>query len=122
MKNNPFYDPYRVLNAVYVDGARLKQALADTPVDESQRARTVKTAYGVLERDGYLSLCIRTFAPKSPKQSARLILKISLYWLLYLNKPKYAVTDFAVDLCKRLGKGGMAGFINAFLHAFDGEK
>ncbi|MCI8343107.1 MAG: hypothetical protein HFE25_01445 [Clostridia bacterium] len=122
MKNNPFYDPYRVLNAVYADGARLKQALADTPVDESQRARTVKTAYGVLERDGYLSLCIRTFAPKSPKQSARLILKISLYWLLYLNKPKYAVTDFAVDLCKRLGKGGMAGFINAFLRAFDGGK
>lgn len=122
MKTNPFYDPYRILGKVYGEGAHLKQALADTPIEELQRARTVKTAYGVLEHDGYLSLCIRTFASKSPKQSARILLKISLYWLLYLDKPRYMVTDTAVDLCKRLGKGGMAGFVNAFLRSFDADK
>lgn len=100
----------------------MKQALADTPIEELNRARTVKTVYGVLEEDSYLSLCIRTFAPKSPKQSARILLKISLYWLLFLQKPKYMVTDTAVDLCKRLGKSGMAGFINAFLRNFQQEK
>lgn len=119
---NPFYDPYRILTRVYAEGAHLKIALAEEPIEEINRARTVKTVYGVLENDGYLSHCIRTFAPKNPKQSARILLKISLYWLAVLKKPRYMVTDTAVDLCKKLGKGGMAGFINAFLRAFDEQK
>lgn len=122
MKTNPFYDPYRVLSKVYAEGAHLKIALSETDIEELNRARTVKTVYGVLENDAYLSLCIKTFAPKNPKQSARILLKISLYWLLFLGKPKYMVTDTAVDLCKRLGKAGMAGFLNAFLRAFDADK
>lgn len=119
---NPFYDPFRVLTKVYAEGARLKLALADTDIEELHRARTVKTAYGVLEHDAYLTLCVKTFAPKSPKQAVRILLKIALYWLVFLQKPRYTVTDLAVDLCKKLGKGGMAGFVNAFLRAFDAEK
>lgn len=119
---NPFYDPYRVLMKIYGDGAHLKIALAETDLEEANRARTVKTVYGVLEKDAYLSLCIRTFAPKSPKQSVRVLLKIALYWLIELQKPKYTVTDLAVELLKMLGKGGMAGFVNAFLRNFDETK
>lgn len=119
---NPFYDPYRILTRVYAEGAHLKIALSEEPIEELNRARTVKTVYGVLENDGYFSHCIRTFAPKNPKQSARILLKISLYWLTVLKKPRYMVTDTAVDLCKKLGKGGMAGFLNAFLRAFDESK
>lgn len=122
MKTNPFYDPYCVLNRVYSEGAHLKIALAETALEELNRTRTVKTVYGVLENDGYLSLCIRTFTQKNPKQYARILLKIALYWLIFLKKPRYMVTDTAVDLCKRMGKGGMAGFFNAFLRAFDQEK
>ncbi len=122
MKTNPFYDPYQILNKIYGEGAHLKIALSDTPIEELHRARTVKTVYGVLEEDGYLSLCVKTFAPKNPKQSVRILLKIALYWLVFLQKPKYMVTDTAVDLLKRLGKGGMAGFVNAFLRNFDQTK
>lgn len=111
-----------VLTKIYADGAHLKIALADTRLDEINRARTVKTVYGVLENDAYLSLCIRTFAPKNPKQAARILLKISLYWLIYLKKPRYMVTDNAVGLCKKLGKSGMAGFVNAFLRSFREEE
>ena len=119
MKTNPFYDPYLILSKVYGEGAHLKQALSDTPIEELNRARTVRTVYGVLEEDGYLSLCIRTFAPKAPKLAVRIVLKIALCWLLFLKKPKYMVTDTAVDLLKRMGKGGTAGFVNAFLRNFD---
>lgn len=119
---NPFYDPYRVLLKIYGEGAHLKIALSETDIEELNRARTVKTVYGVLERDAYLSLCIRTFAQKSPKQSVRVLLKIALYWLIELKKPKYMVTDTAVELLKKLGKGGMAGFVNAFLRTFDEGK
>ncbi len=116
---NPYYDPYRILTRVYQGGAHLKIALAEEPIEELHRARTVKTAYGVLEHDGYLSLCIRTFAPKPPKAPVRIVLKIALYHLIYLGKPRYAVTDTAVDLLKRMGKGGAAGFVNAFLRSFE---
>ena len=119
---NPLYDPYAVLQKVYGGGAFLKQALADTPMEELNRARTVKICYGVLENDLYLDFCIRSFAPKNPKLPVRILLKISLYLLLFLQKQKYMVTDSAVSLAKKLGKGGAAGFLNAFLRAFDADK
>lgn len=118
---NPFYDPYQVLSKVYGAGARLKLALADTPIEELHRARTVKTVYGVLENERYLALCLQSVASKSPKQAVRTVMKIALYWLVFLKKPKYMVTDTAVDLLKKLGKGGAAGFVNAALRAFSEE-
>lgn len=116
---NPFYDPYVILTKVYSEGAHLKIALAETPIEELNRARTVKTAYGVLENDGYLTQCIAAFTQKSPKTAVRIVLKIALYWLIFLKKPRYMVTDTAVTLLKKLGKGGAAGFANAFLRQFD---
>ena len=116
---NPLADPYLVLTKIYVNGARLKQALAETPVEELHRARTVKIVYGVLEKDIYLSHCIRSFAPKTPKPAVRVVLKIALYMLLFMGKARYMVTDNAVALLKRAGKGGMSGFVNAFLRRFD---
>ena len=119
---NPLYDPYAVLHAVYSGGTYLKQALTQTPIEECSRARTAKICYGVLENDIYLDFCIRAFAPKSPKLPVRILLKVALYMLLFMQKPRYMVTDNAVSLVKKLGKGGAAGFINAFLRAFDAEK
>lgn len=116
---NPLCDPYLILNKVYGGGAFLKQAIAETPVEEQNRARTVKICYGVLENDLYFNACIRAFAAKNPKLPVRILLKISLYMLLFMDKPKYMITDNAVELCKKLGKGGAAGFINAFLRAFE---
>ena len=119
MLSNPVYDPFQILTKVYSDGAHLKQAIADTYIEELYRARTVKIVYGVLEKDGYLDFCIKHYAPKSPKLAVRTILKISLYMLLYMGKQKYMVTDCAVALCKKLGKSGVSGFVNAFLRRFD---
>lgn len=119
---NPLYDPYAVLHRVYSGGAYLKQALTETPIEELNRARTAKICYGVLENDIYLDFCIRSFAPKSPKLPVRILLKVALYMLLFMQKPRYMVTDNAVSLAKKLGKGGAAGFLNAFLRAFDAEK
>ncbi|MBO5335424.1 MAG: hypothetical protein J6A87_05540 [Clostridia bacterium] len=119
MLSNPLYDPYQILTKVYSDGAHLKQAIADTYIEELNRARTVKIVYGVLEKDLWLDYAIRFYAPKSPKLAVRILLKISLYMLLYMEKQKYMVTNCAVDLCKKLGKGGVAGFVNAFLRRFN---
>ena len=119
---NPLYDPYTVLHRVYGGGAYLKQALGDTPVEEANRARTAKVCYGVLENDLYLDFCIKSFAPKSPKLPVRILLKVALYFLLFLNKARYMVTDSAVSLLKKMGKGGASGFVNAFLRNFDAQR
>lgn len=119
MLSNPVYDPFQILSKIYSEGAHLKQAIADTYIEELYRSRTVKIVYGVLENDLYFDYCIRYYAPKAPKLAVRTILKISLYMLLFMGKQKYMVTDCAVTLCKKLGKSGVSGFVNAFLRRFD---
>ena len=119
MLSNPIYDPFQILTKVYSGGAHLKQALADTYIEEQYRSKTVKIVYGVLENDIYLDFCIRHYAPKAPKLAVRTILKICLYMLAFMDKKRYMVTDCAVSLCKKLGKSGVSGFVNAFLRRFD---
>ncbi len=115
---NPVYDPYLVLNQVYSGGKYLKQALAHTPVEPLNKARTVSICYGVLEKDAYLEHIIGANAKKQPKSSIKLILKIALYMLEFMQKHDYMVVDFAVGLTKKLGKEGASGFVNAFLRSY----
>ena len=122
MLSNPVYDPYQILSKIYSDGAHVKQAITDTYIEEQYRSRTVKIVYGVLENDRYLEFCIRHYAPKAPKLAVRILLKISLYMLLFMEKKRYMVTDCAVTLCKKLGKSGVSGFVNAFLRRFSREE
>ena len=119
MLSNPIYDPFQILTKIYSDGTHLKQAISEVYIEEQYRSRTVKIVYGVLENDLYFDACIRHYAPKAPKLAVRTILKISLYMLLNMEKKRYMVTDCAVDLCKKLGKNGVSGFVNAFLRRFD---
>lgn len=119
MLSNPVYDPFQILTKIYQGGAHVKQAIADTYIEEQYRARTVKIVYGVLENDGFFEFCIRHYAPKAPKPVVRILLKISLYMLIFMGKKRYMVTDCAVSLCKKLGKSGVSGFVNAFLRRFE---
>ncbi len=116
--NNPLVDPYLVLSKVYSGGKYLKQAIKETPIEPLNKAATVKTVYGVLEKDGYLEYIIGANVEKSPKTAVKTILKIALYMLEFLQKHDYMVVDYAVELCKKAGKGGASGFVNAFLRSY----
>ncbi len=115
---NYFYDCYRILNKVYSEKTFIKQAILTTDIEEKNRSLTVKTCYGVLDKDIELSFIINSLAEKSPKLAIRTILKISMYAYKYLDKKIYAVTENAVELTKKLGKAGASGFVNAFLRKF----
>ena len=119
---NYLYDCYQVLNKVYSDGAYLKQAINTTPIEEKNKSLTVKTCYGVVERDIELSYYLKSLCPKSPKASVKLVLKISMYAIKYLEKKPYAVIDNAVSLIKKMGKTGVSGFVNAVLRKFVTQK
>ena len=112
--NNPLTDPYLILTKVYKEGKYLKQAISETPVEFLNKARTVKICYGVLEKDVYLEHILGYNAKKQPKSAVKIILKIALYMLEFLSKHDYMVVDFAVELTKRLGKAGAAGFVKRF--------
>lgn len=115
---NYFYDCYQILNKVYSQNSYIKQAINGTFIEEKNRALTVKTCYGVLDKDIELSYYINCLTEKSPKLVIRTILKISMYAIKYLEKKEYAVTKNAVELTKKLGKGGASAFVNAFLRKF----
>ncbi|MDE7181468.1 MAG: hypothetical protein K2O41_00365 [Clostridia bacterium] len=115
---NPLTDPYLVLSKVYQDGKYLKQALSETPIEFLNKPRTVKICYGVLEKDIYLSEIISYNTQKPPKAAIRLVLKIALYMLEFMEKHNYMVVDNAVTLIKKLGKDGASGFVNAFLRSY----
>lgn len=115
---NYFYDCYAILCKVYSDKTYIKQAINSTIIEEKNRALTIKTCYGVLDKDIELSYYIKQLTDKSPKLAIKTILKISMYAIKYLNKQVYAVTKNAVELVKKLGKGGVSGFVNAFLRKF----
>ncbi|MBE7081964.1 MAG: hypothetical protein E7372_05335 [Clostridiales bacterium] len=115
---NYFYDCYQILNKVYSQNSYIKQAINGTFIEEKNRALIVKTCYGVLDKDIELSYYIDYLTEKSPKLVIRTILKISMYAIKYLGKKEYAVTKNAVELTKKLGKGGASAFVNAFLRKF----
>lgn len=118
---NYFYDCYRILFKVYSEGSFVKQAVNSTDIEEKNRALTVKTCYGVLDKDIRLSYYISKLCPKSPKTAIRIILKIAMYNIEFLGKHGYAVIDNAVELVKKLGKSGASGFVNAVLRKFNTE-
>ncbi len=113
-----YYDCYNVLSKVYSDGAYIKQALNGTQVEERNRSAITKICYGVLDRDIELDYILQVFCAKKPKQAVKTLLKIGLYAIKYLNTPPHAVTDTLVTLCKKMGKGGVSGFINAVLRNY----
>lgn len=116
---NPLCDPYLILTKVYRNGKFLKQAIAETPVEPLNRPRTVKICYGVLEKDIYLDRIVSANTQKPPKSAVKIILKIALYMLEFMDKHGYMVADCAVSLTKKLGKEGAAGFVNAFLRSYE---
>ena len=115
---NPLVDPYLILTKVYRDGKYLKQAIAETTIEPLNKARTVKICYGVLEKDIYLEHILRGNAKKQPKSAVKIILKIALYMLEFMDKHDYMVVDSAVELAKKAGKDGASGFVNAFLRSY----
>ena len=115
---NPLCDPYLILAKVYQGGKYLKQAIAETPVEPLNKARTVRICYGLMEKDIYLAHIIDANTQKQPKSTVKIILKIALYMLEFMDKHDYMVVDSAVALVKKLGKEGAAGFVNAFLRSY----
>ena len=119
---NTFYDSYRILMRIYGQKAYIKQAINSEIIEPINRAAVIKIVYGVVENDIYLDYVLSALCDKRPKLPVRVVLKIAIYNLHFLNKSPYAVTDSAVELLKKMGKGGVTGFANAVLRKYISTK
>jgi 16S rRNA (cytosine967-C5)-methyltransferase len=81
---------------------------------DEQRAYVTKVVRGVCERNIEFDYIISKCADKI-KPAVMLIIKIGLYLLRYTDAPDYAAVNDTVELAKSVGKGGIAGFVNAVL-------
>ena len=107
---------YDSLIKVYRDKAYLSNAIGK--VDEDRQLVTA-ICYGVVEKDYQLDCIIGAMVSKSPALPIRVVLKIGIYMLKYMSIPSYAVISNTVELVKDIGKGGLAGFVNAILRRVD---
>lgn len=115
---NLIYDAYRILFHVYSEKAYIKQAINGEVIEPLNKNAVIKICYGVVENDIYLEYVISKLCDKRPKLPIRILLKIAIYCIKFMNKQPYAITDNAVELCKKLGKSGMSGFLNAILRKY----
>ena len=82
---------------------------------ENEKPYITALFYGVLRKSLQFDYIIDRLCDKKPKSAIKLVLKIGLYKLRYMDVPDYAAVSGAVELCKSLGKGGASGFVNAVL-------
>lgn len=113
---------YSILSNIYFKGAYSSIEITRSLEGVDKKDRIVRIVYGVLDRDVELDYYINALIKKSVKNDARLILKIALYCIIYMdNIPNYAAVDNAVDLCRHINKREYTGFVNALLKRFISE-
>ena len=109
---------YKLLNEVFLDNAYgsilLNEALSSVK-DEKDRAYISSLFYGVLEKNVQLDYILRSLAPKKARPAVEIVIKMGLYQMRYMLTPTYAAINETVEFVKKIGKGGVSGFVNAVL-------
>lgn len=110
-----FLVAYNALRSIYSEGKYISDVVGNIP-DNDDKSLVVRIVYGVVERDVELNYYISKLVRKSPKSAIKLVLKIGLYCLKYMDAlPNYSVCDNTVKLVKDIKKSSLAGFVNATL-------
>lgn len=111
-----FSAAYHCIDNIYrkksFSGQELNKFLSRLPAEK--RALTAKLVYGAVDKNIELTYIIKNFA-KSVKPSVLPVLQIGVFCFLYLSILPAVVVNECVELAKSIGKGGVAGFVNAVL-------
>ncbi len=111
----------KILQKVF-QGRSLTSAKAQADVLESrERAFAMELVQGVLRWRWKLEFLLSRLMKKplrTKEQEVRLLLLLSLYELMELSTPEYAVVNETVLLSKNLGKSWASGLVNGVLRSF----
>ena len=113
----------KVLQEVHEKGAyanvALAQALRRTELADQDRRFVTELVYGAVKAGDTLDWILRRYVNRPLSKIPpviREILRLGLYQIFYLDKvPPSAACNTAVDLAKKYGHKGVAGFVNAVL-------
>ncbi len=107
---------YECLTPIYKEhafsNATLNKTLKTTPSD--CKPLVTKIVYGVLDKNIKLDYIIKLFAPQT-KPALFVLLKIGAFCILELSIPSAVVVNDCVNYAKKIGKAGVANFVNAVL-------
>lgn len=116
---NGFAIAYDILAKIYKEDAFSSIELNKRISGASNQAIVTRLVYGVLQKDTELEYYLSEFTQKRPNKSVAVLLKEAMYCLLYMDSfPDYAVVDESVDLCEKIGKRQLKGFVNGVLKSF----
>lgn len=102
----------RILDKVFTEKTYVDRAFDELDASDM----TEKIVYGVLEENVKCEYILSQLLQKQPQKTVYILLKEGIYALLNLdNVPAYAIVSECVEAAKMLGKGGVAGFVNAVL-------
>ncbi|KGT38208.1 16S rRNA (cytosine(967)-C(5))-methyltransferase RsmB [Weizmannia sp. CD-2023] len=82
------------------------------------RALLTEITYGTLQRKQTLDYFLAPFLRKKIENWVRILLRLSLYQMVYLDKiPDRAIIFEAVEIAKKRGHRGISGMVNGVLRA-----
>lgn len=99
----------------------ISQAIEKERVNEKDANLLTEIVYGTIDRKITLQYYLTPFlvAKKQPEHWVLLLLKMSIYQMVFLDKlPTYAVINEAVEIAKKKGHKGIASFVNGVLRNF----
>ena len=99
---------------------RLKQAQAGLGAQEARFLGAL--VYTTLEHLLRIDHILAAYAPQRQKKAVRALLRLGACELLFLHTPPHAAVSEYVSLCRAIGKGATAGFVNAVLRRIDRER
>lgn len=112
---------YRTLEEGGYSNILLDHSLSSGGFSPEDRAFITRLVYGVLENKLYLDWVIGRFSKiKLKKLSPWIlnILRISIYQIIFMDKvPHFAAVNEGVELAKKYGARGTAGFVNGVLRS-----
>lgn len=108
----------QVHQGAYADVA-IDRTLKAQKLDDRDRRLFTEIVYGAVRRQRTLDAAIDALATKPASQqppNLRVLLHLGLYQILFLDHiPSSAAVDTTVDLAKKNGLTGLAGFVNGLL-------
>lgn len=114
-------EAYRALSAVYREKSWIGEAIAAQGAVLYENKGAFRLVYGVVEHEYLYEYRIARLVAQSPKLAVKILLKMGMYLLEESKLPSHAAVSEIVDTAKNVGKGGVAGFLNAVLRRYDGE-
>ena len=113
-------EAYRALSDVYLKGSWVGEAVKRYPALLSDKG-AYRLVYSVVEREFLSEYRIARLTEKSPKPAVKLLLKMGMALLDEFSAPDHAAVNAVAETAKKVGKGGVCGFVNAVLRRYAKE-